>query len=572
MTKPSLKPSLLQEVASLRAELNDIKRQIRSIPSNFQAPLARRIAQSLRIPGHGFSAGDPISYQWDQVTAGYVWAEGNANTTVAIVERVSSADLLVAVFSGLIDTTEFPSGFGTYLDGTAGFKEYASSTSAVQALQYEGANQSVVMLPAKRPPNVVFILYEYDPANSSAGAWVLSDSTIPEITSGGIGTGLLGVKLSRAVIDGAQVPNPQTGYPAAWTGVAVAGSPPEYSYRALLNAMPYEWTKARVLDLGGIGGAPRWTLTDGTFYPRSPLDLIGTNMVAWGDAGPMTKTTDVSKAARRRVEFFGLTGSDQFTFSIGDEFDIAHIDPVSGTAYLHPPLNRALNVSTASLANHDILEWSATLKKWLNVPHYPAGGTDGLVLGVVSGSPAWVTGGGGGGSSLGLSLEANCGTYFSDGTLGPKTTPATLTLRPFKELGEILYCDPGLSGSPDAGGNYLVSRLIPTTSTAVLTLNNSKALIWRQSLNGQVMVHDQGLGVCKFSYTLKLGDGSNEGVFEVGHTGRAGTVKLFLKGSTIVDLTGTPSVTGKTLSLKELDVCDSSGVAKKILVIASAPY
>lgn len=65
-----------------------------------------------------------------------------------------------------------------------------------------------------------------------------------------------------------------------------------------------------------------------------------------------------------------------------------------------------------------------------------------------------------------------------------------------------------------------------------------------------------------FSRTITLGDTSNAGSLTIGNTTSASAIVI---SPTLV------TTAGKILSIREIDVCDA-GVAKKMLVLASAPY
>jgi hypothetical protein len=140
-----------------------------------------------------------------------------------------------------------------------------------------------------------------------------------------------------------------------------------------------------------------------------------------------------------------------------------------------------------------------------------------------------------------IAMTANQGICHPDGTIAAKTGTITLGFLPFTKKGQIQYCD----GNNPVNGTYPQIALNPTIGSQDVTA-------------GAVLVLSAGIPA--WTRDLVLGDASNQASF-----------KAYLPGTTTLDLTGTPGATGKTLTLREIDVCDG-GTAKKMLILASAPY
>jgi len=119
-----------------------------------------------------------------------------------------------------------------------------------------------------------------------------------------------------------------------------------------------------------------------------------------------------------------------------------------------------------------------------------------------------------------------------------------------------------LSGSLSFSG---VSRAAMANGTACTVIgrsaNSTGAVADIAGVANQVLVCN-GTPALAFSRTITLGDTSNAGSITIGNATSASAIVL---SPTLV------SAAGRVMSVREIDVCDA-GVAKKMLVLASAPY
>jgi hypothetical protein len=577
--KTNLKPSLAQEVATLRAELNDIKRHLRQIPSNFHAPTPRTVARTVWQTDHGFVAGDAVGYLvYDGGGVGTVFEKSGHGDTVGIVESVPGPHSFVMVTAGLIDRSKFPTalqtGAGYLTAGSLGLQAAGSFTSSLTYIAVTRDGQVCLPPPGRIP---IQCLYFPDADNGCARFYAsYAANPLPEY--------------AWCAVPSSEMPIvPCAGYVYA-SGTGALTDKPEWDWHpgGIINGINeiefngYVADQVIVKSVSPVTFALRFREKFGSaiIYLRpasymrehtshDPDNIFGVN---WSDC----TSTNLADSGTVNVNVFNPSANDFANLAVNDLLDILGVE--NGTVILKPRLSTLADVTlTTSLvsgklqpAEDDILSWSQSSLRWINRPHYPASGTNGDVLTRVAGVPAWAAPAPGGITSVTMAALANTGFGFSDATIGPKTgTSFTFAYLPFTTKGQISWCS---GAAPKVSGQEAASNLNPPSICAVLGITNSQDLIWRESVNGQVMTHDQALGTCKFSYKLQLGDGSNSGALEVGHTSTPGTVKFFLRGTTTVDLTTYPSTTGKTLSLVEVDVCDWTGAAKKMMVIGSAPY
>ena len=119
-----------------------------------------------------------------------------------------------------------------------------------------------------------------------------------------------------------------------------------------------------------------------------------------------------------------------------------------------------------------------------------------------------------------------------------------------------------LSGTLSFSG---VSRAAMASGTACTVIgrsaNSTGAVADIAGVANQVLACN-GTPALAFSRTITLGDTTNAGSLTIGNTTSASAVVI---SPTLVN------AVGKILSIREIDVCDA-GVAKKMLVLASAPY
>lgn len=118
-------------------------------------------------------------------------------------------------------------------------------------------------------------------------------------------------------------------------------------------------------------------------------------------------------------------------------------------------------------------------------------------------------------------------------------------------------------GSNVAIGQVTRSTLSNGTACTVIGRSaNSTGVVADISGAANQVLACSGTPALAFSRTITLGDTSNAGSITIGNSTSASAIVL---DTTLIN------AAGKILSVREIDVCDA-GVAKKMLVLASAPY
>jgi hypothetical protein len=221
----------------------------------------------------------------------------------------------------------------------------------------------------------------------------------------------------------------------------------------------------------------------------------------------------------------------------------------------------------------------------------PSGGTTGQVLGKTSGTDyaiGWIDQTGSGGGDVSITLEAGWGIGFADGLTGTETgSEFTLVWVPFDN-----------SGGDVPQGSMLYRSV---TETPGNDQYGADVLAFPASIaRNAVLVADATTNLPKWVKAIEVGDTTNAGgtlkiwysagkYFEISSTGKVRCyesatadfyidmanrkIKATFDNTNTIELAASDFVgTGKLVKVRELNVCDDSGVAKKCQFLCSALY